>query len=81
MALVRDAAQYASLDALDDPGARIGVNEGGHLERAASLVVDDPKLTEPVLAAYSRLVLVGADGQRLHEELFAAGRPQRKPWA
>ena len=45
----------------------------GHLERAASLVVDDPTLTEPVLAAYSRLVLVGADGKRLHEELFAAG--------
>jgi superfamily II DNA or RNA helicase len=45
----------------------------GHLERAASLVVDDPNLTEPVLAAYSRLVLVGADGKRLHEELFPAG--------
>jgi len=26
-----------------------------------------------VLAAYSRLVLVGADGHRLHEEVFAAG--------
>ena len=45
----------------------------GHLARAASLTVDDPALTEPVLAAYSRLVLVGADGKRLHEELFAAG--------
>jgi hypothetical protein len=45
----------------------------GHLERAASLVVDDPNLTDPVLAAYSRLVLVGADGKRLHEELFSAG--------
>ena len=45
----------------------------GHLERAASLVVDDPRLTDPVLAAYSRLVLVGADGKRLHEELFPAG--------
>ncbi|WP_377454115.1 DISARM system SNF2-like helicase DrmD [Rhodococcoides fascians] len=45
----------------------------GHLERAASLIVDDPRLTDPMLAAYSRLVLVGADGKRLHEELFAAG--------
>ncbi|MFF0284266.1 DISARM system SNF2-like helicase DrmD [Rhodococcus aetherivorans] len=45
----------------------------GHLERAASLVVDDPHLSDPVLAAYSRLVLVGADGKRLHEELFPAG--------
>ncbi len=45
----------------------------GHLARAASLTLNDPALTEPVLAAYSRLVLVGADGKRLHEELFAAG--------
>ena len=45
----------------------------GHLARAASLVVDDPTVTDPVLAAYSRLVLVGADGKRLHEELFPAG--------
>jgi ERCC4-related helicase len=45
----------------------------GRLARAASLVVEDPKVKDPVLAAYSRLVLVGADGKRLHEELFAAG--------
>ncbi len=45
----------------------------GHLARAASLLVNDKRLTAPVLAAYSRLVLVGADGQRLHEELFPAG--------
>jgi hypothetical protein len=45
----------------------------GHLARAASLTIDDSDLTEPVLAAYSRLVLVGADGKRLHEELFTAG--------
>jgi len=36
VALVRDPALYASLDALDEPDVRIGVNEGGHLERAAS---------------------------------------------
>jgi hypothetical protein len=45
----------------------------GNLARAASLLVNDPRLTNPVLAAYSRLVLVGADGTRLHEELFPAG--------
>ncbi len=45
----------------------------GRLHRAASLLVDNRRLTGPVLAAYSRLVLVGADGKRLHEELFAAG--------
>lgn len=43
------------------------------LARVASIRVDDPRLTDQVLAAYSRLVLVGADGKRLHEELFAAG--------
>ena len=45
----------------------------GHLARAASLLVADRRLTDPVLVAYSRLVLVGADGKRLHEELFPAG--------
>jgi len=35
VALVREPALYASLDALDESGVRIGVNEGGHLERAA----------------------------------------------
>jgi superfamily II DNA or RNA helicase len=45
----------------------------GNLARAASLLVDDARLTDEVLAAYSRLVLVGADGKRLHEELFPAG--------
>ena len=49
--------------------------DGGQstLARVASIRVDDPALTDEVLAAYSRLVLVGADGKRLHEELFAAG--------
>jgi cyclohexadienyl dehydratase len=35
VALVADPARHASLDALDDAGVRIGVNAGGHLERAA----------------------------------------------
>jgi cyclohexadienyl dehydratase len=35
VALVRDPAAHPSLDALDLPGVRIGVNAGGHLERAA----------------------------------------------
>ncbi len=33
--LVRDPGAYGSLGSLDDPGVRIGVNAGGHLERAA----------------------------------------------
>jgi hypothetical protein len=43
------------------------------LARVASIRVDDPTLTDEVLAAYSRLVLIGADGKRLHEELFPSG--------
>jgi len=35
VALVSDPALHASLGALDEPGVRIGVNQGGHLERAA----------------------------------------------
>ncbi len=35
--------------------------------------LSDQDLEAPVLAAYSRLVLVGADGVRLHEEVFASG--------
>jgi cyclohexadienyl dehydratase len=35
VALVRDSALHPSLDSLDEPEVRIGVNEGGHLERAA----------------------------------------------
>ncbi len=45
----------------------------GSLARVASIRVDDPQLTDSLLAAYSRLVLIGADGIRLHEELFPAG--------
>lgn len=45
----------------------------GSLARVASMVVDAPDLESEVLAAYSRLVLLGADGTRVHEELFPAG--------
>jgi len=45
----------------------------GNVARVASLKMEHASLKDPVLAAYSRLVLVGADGARLHEELFPAG--------
>ena len=35
VAIVADSSRHASLDALDDRDVRIGVNAGGHLERAA----------------------------------------------
>src|SRR5262245_40677783 len=37
VAIARDPDRHASLDSLDDPQVRIGVNAGGHLERAAQL--------------------------------------------
>lgn len=43
------------------------------LARVAYCRVPDDVAEAPVLAAYSRLVLVGADGHRLHEEVFPAG--------
>ncbi len=43
------------------------------LERVTARLVDDPRLREPVAVAYSRLVVTGADGHRLHEELIQAG--------
>jgi superfamily II DNA or RNA helicase len=44
------------------------------LHRVTAVVSDHPDLTEgPLLAAYARYVLVGADGLRLHEEVLHAG--------
>jgi hypothetical protein len=43
---------------------------GHHLSRVTAVTAP---VRETVLAAWSRLVVVGADGNRLHEELFTAG--------
>jgi hypothetical protein len=47
----------------------------GHvgLHRVAAVVSDDPELEHVLAGAYSRFVLVGADGIRLHEEVLYAG--------
>jgi superfamily II DNA or RNA helicase len=47
----------------------------GHvgLHRVAAVVSDDPELEHVLVGAYSRFVLVGADGIRLHEEILYAG--------
>jgi superfamily II DNA or RNA helicase len=47
--------------------------EARSLERVTARVVDDPRLRDPVAVAYARLVVTGADGHRLHEELLQAG--------
>ena len=47
----------------------------GHtgLHRVTAVVSDDPGLEDTLVGAYSRFVLVGADGIRLHEEILYAG--------
>ena len=47
----------------------------GHtgLHRVTAVVSDDPRLEQTLVGAYSRFVLVGADGIRLHEEILYAG--------
>jgi hypothetical protein len=36
-------------------------------------MVDDPRVHEPVLCGHARLVVTGAEGHRVHEELIQAG--------
>ncbi|GLY21622.1 DISARM system SNF2-like helicase DrmD [Micromonospora sp. NBRC 101691] len=43
------------------------------LHRVTAVVSDDPTLEDVLVGAYSRFVLVGADGVRLHEEVLHAG--------
>jgi superfamily II DNA or RNA helicase len=47
----------------------------GHtgLHRVTAVVSDDPELESALAGAYSRFVLVGKDGIRLHEEILYAG--------
>ena len=52
---------------------RTEVWSGQNLARVSALTVSHTNLRDCVLAAWSRLVIVGADGDRLHEELFVAG--------
>lgn len=43
------------------------------LNRVTAVVSDDPGLEDVLAVAYTRFVLVGADGVRLHEEVLHAG--------
>ncbi|MGI9000591.1 MAG: DISARM system SNF2-like helicase DrmD, partial [Pseudonocardia sp.] len=43
------------------------------LHRVTAVVSDDPGLEDVLVGAYSRFVLVGGDGTRLHEEVLHAG--------
>jgi hypothetical protein len=44
-----------------------------HLHRVTARVVPDLHLDTPAVVAYARLVILGGDSQRLHEELIVAG--------
>lgn len=43
------------------------------LSRVTAVVSDDPALEDVLVGAFSRFVLIGADGVRLHEEVLYAG--------
>ena len=43
------------------------------LSRVTACVVDDSALTHPVLIAHGRIVVLGGDNHRLHEEIITAG--------
>ena len=43
------------------------------LARVTATVSSDPRLREPLAVAYARLVVTGAEGHRLHEEIIQAG--------
>jgi superfamily II DNA or RNA helicase len=53
--------------------AAVWGTEHGSLNRVAACLSDDPELEATLLVTFTRLVLVGADGVRLHEEVFPAG--------
>ena len=44
-----------------------------HLSRVSACVVSDSALTHPVVIAHGRIVVLGGDNHRLHEEIITAG--------
>ena len=46
---------------------------GAHLHRVTARLLPDYKLDVPGVVAYGRVVLLGSDGSRLHEEVITAG--------
>jgi len=48
------------------------------LERVTARLVDDIRLQHPIAVVYARVVVTGADGHRLHEEIIQAGGPVRE---
>jgi len=44
-----------------------------HLSRVSACVVDDSELSHPTVIAHGRIVVLGGDNHRLHEEIIIAG--------
>jgi hypothetical protein len=44
-----------------------------HLSRVSACVVNDLSLAHPVVIAHGRIIVLGGDNHRLHEEIIAAG--------
>lgn len=44
-----------------------------HLSRVSACIVDDSALSHPVVIAHGRIVVLGGDNYRLHEEIITAG--------
>ncbi len=44
-----------------------------HLSRVSACIVDDSALSHPVVIAHGRIVVLGGDNHRLHEEIITAG--------
>ena len=44
-----------------------------HLSRVSTCIVDDSALTHPVVIAHGRIIVLGGDNHRLHEEIIIAG--------
>ena len=44
-----------------------------HLSRVTACVVDDSALSNPVVIAHGRIVVLGGDNHRIHEEIITAG--------
>jgi len=47
--------------------------EQKNLERVTACLVEDGSLDDPAVVAHARLVVIGGDGQRLHEQIITAG--------
>src|SRR5207245_4342284 len=48
-------------------------NAGKRLSRVTACVVEDSALSNPVVIAHGRIVVLGGDNHRIHEEIITAG--------